>query len=126
MVNVDKHVTYWLNTADDSWSDAEYLLQGKRYSFAAFAAHLALEKVLKAHVTRVTGNIPPKIHDLQSLAKRADLALSEEQMFFLGEMNAYQIEGRYGEAETVPPDPKLIRLHFKEAEELFQWLKLKL
>lgn len=64
MVNVEKHVEYWLNTAEDSWSGAEYLLKGRRYSFAAFTAHLALEKVLKAHVTRATSDIPPRSHIL--------------------------------------------------------------
>lgn len=122
MVNVDKHIAYWLGTAKDSWEDAESLLASKRFTFAAFAAHLALEKALKAHVTRETADIPPRIHDLKSLARLAKLNLASEQLEFLGDFNNYQLEGRYPDHERIVPKPEHIKRDLVKAKELFGWL----
>lgn len=126
MINVDKHVAYWLNTAEDSWSDAEYLLKGKRYSFAAFAAHLALEKVLKAHVARKIEGVPPKVHDLAFLARLAELSLSDEYAIFLKYFDEYQLEGRYPEKNRIAPKGSVVTADISKAKELFQWLKQQL
>ena len=40
------------------------MLATDRYLYVVFMSHLALEKILKAHVTEVTQSIPAKSHDL--------------------------------------------------------------
>jgi HEPN domain-containing protein len=43
-----------------------------------FFAHLALEKLLKAHVCRATRDLAPRVHALLRLAERAGLMLPED------------------------------------------------
>lgn len=62
-----------------------------------FFAHLALEKVLKAHVCRSKGEMAPPIHNLLRLAETADLPLAQGQRDLLAEVNSFNIEGRYPE-----------------------------
>ncbi|MBI2432574.1 MAG: HEPN domain-containing protein [Candidatus Hydrogenedentes bacterium] len=126
MVNVEKHIVYWLTGAERAWQDSEWLLTGKRYEFAAFAAHLALEKMLKAHVTKVTSDIPPRIHDLLYPAKLAAFTPSPEQTELLREFNEYQLEGRYPRIDRPPLDPLAIRENIRKGKEFYQWLKQQL
>lgn len=123
LVNVNKHIAHWLHGADEAWQNAEWLLKGKRYSFAAFAAHLALEKALKAHVTKATADIPPRTHDLKHLAKLSGLTLSAEQVSLLGAFNEYQLEGRYPEFAAPPLDPEVFLHNLESAKDFYAWLK---
>jgi HEPN domain-containing protein len=45
------------------------MLATGRYLYVVVMCHLALEKMLKAHVTEVTQSIPVKTHDLIYLVK---------------------------------------------------------
>lgn len=78
MVNVQKHIQHWIAGADESWADAEALIEKGRINFGAFAAHLAIEKALKARVTKATGDIPPRTHNLPHLAELAALNLTQD------------------------------------------------
>jgi HEPN domain-containing protein len=87
-----------------------------------FFAHLALEKLLKAHVCRSTRDLAPRLHSLLRLAERTDLTLSEERTVFLARFDRYQVEGRYPELLSVAPDMETARAELKLAEEVFAWL----
>ncbi len=69
MVDVDKHIGYWKGGAEEDIAAAGSLLETGHPRHALFFAHLAVEKMLKAHVTKATGDIPPKIHDLLRLVR---------------------------------------------------------
>ncbi|MBI2433380.1 MAG: HEPN domain-containing protein [Candidatus Hydrogenedentes bacterium] len=126
MINIDKHVQHWLGGVEKSWEDAELLLKGKRYDFGAYAAHLALEKILKAHVTRVTGDIPPRTHDLRYLAKLSEIPFSPEQDELFQRLNEYQLEGRYPEVDKPPLIGEVVLRNIQSAREMFKWLKQQL
>lgn len=126
MVNVAKHIAHWRRIAEESWRDAEGLLQTGRYAFAGYAAHLALEKVLKAHVTCATGDIPPRTHDLVYLAKLCGIKFSEDHTALLTDMNEYQLEGRYPDVDTPAIDAATVKSDIRKAKELFEWLKQQL
>lgn len=91
-----------------------------------FFAHLALEKMLKAHVVRQTKNLPPRIHSLPRLVALAALNLEGEQMDLLREFGVYQIEGRYPDAEQVEIDGVLAREELRRTRELLEWLSRQL
>ncbi len=55
--------------AMEEWVVANELLTLERTRHALFWTHLTLEKMLKAHVCRQTKAVPPKIHNLLTLAK---------------------------------------------------------
>jgi len=75
-MDLSRQIEYWRHGADEDFEVAKELLAGKRYRHALFFAHLALEKMLKAHVTQRTGQIPPRIHNLVRLSQVADMSLS--------------------------------------------------
>jgi len=85
----------WRSDADEDIEFAgECYLRGKP-KYGLFLTHLALEKSLKGLVCLVTGDEPPKIHNLVQLAKLAEVPLTEDQMRFLGKLNEFNITGRY-------------------------------
>lgn len=44
----DKHISYWVKSAENDWEVLLYLLKGKKYVYALFFWHLYLEKLCKA------------------------------------------------------------------------------
>lgn len=96
--NIDKHIADLRSGAMESWDDALYLIEGKRVFLGLFAAHLAVEKVIKAHVVKELKDIPPFIHNLTKLAELAKIKLNEEQRNFLADLTFYNISGRYQES----------------------------
>ena len=75
MLNVGKQIEYWINTAKSDFDSAEILIHESRYSHGLFFCHLSIEKGLKAHVVKTTGEIPPKSHNLIYLLELADIEL---------------------------------------------------
>ncbi len=126
MIDVEKQITYWRDGAVEDWQVAGELINLRRTRHGLFFAHLALEKMLKAHICRATADLAPRIHTLLRLAERTGLAYSEEQRVFLARFDRYQIEGRYPDLLPPPPSPDVARTELKLAGELLQWLKRQL
>lgn len=59
MVDIAKHIAHWRRGALMDWRVANELIENRRYAHGLFFAHLAIEKMLKAHVCKATGNIAP-------------------------------------------------------------------
>ena len=93
---------------------------------ALFFAHLAIEKVLKAHVSRKTADVPPRIHNLVRLAELAGLALDVERADFLRRFNLYQLEGRYPETSEATLDAETASERLTSAKEAIEWLTARL
>ena len=125
-MDVQKQVDYWRNGSEEDIEAARSLLEKKHVRHSLFFAHLALEKMLKALVTRETCNVPPRIHNLVRLAEIAGLRLTPEQVDFLRKFNVYQLEGRYPQALPALPDLKTARLRLSQAKDMQQWLKTQL
>jgi len=118
-----KHIAHWLEDALSSWNDAQYLIQDGRILFGLFAVHLALEKLIKAHVIKVTKELPPRIHNLLTLATLASLTLTPEQERLLAELNTFNIRGRYSDIPMERPTATQAESIFKQAKEVFKWLE---
>lgn len=101
---------------------ARILLNNKNFRHALFFTHLAIEKVLKAHVTRHTREAPPTIHNLTRLAEKAALPLEPMRRDFLLAFDAYQLEGRYPDMVPQPIDRNEAHEEFGKAEKVHQWL----
>jgi HEPN domain-containing protein len=50
-MNVSKQIDYWRTSGDEDFAAAESLLERGHLRHCLFFAHLAIEKMLKAHVT---------------------------------------------------------------------------
>lgn len=72
----------WVESADYDLDTAHHMLETGRYLYVVFTCHLALEKMLKAHVTEATQSIPAKTHDLIYLIKKVNLELPTEYLEF--------------------------------------------
>ncbi len=122
MLNIDKQVEYWRNGALEDWEVGKELISGNRFRHGLFFLHLALEKLLKAHVCRTTADIAPPIHNLVRLAEKAVLRLTEEQQNLLAETNEFNIEGRYPGLLLPVPTREEVNNFMVRAEEMFKWL----
>ena len=122
MIDIEKQINYWREEAIEDWDVARDLVEKNRSRHGLFFAHLSLEKVLKAHVCRVTADIAPRIHNLVRLAEIAKLNLQPTQLDVLAEMNAFNIEGRYPDSLSTPPEKKEALRYILQAEKVFKWL----
>ena len=125
-MDAQKQIEFWKVSAEEDFAAAESLLEKGHFRHCLFFAHLAVEKMLKAHVTRQTSDIPPRIHNLVRLAESAELRLSPEQARFLRGFDVYQLEGRYPDSAQVLLDLETARAKLTLAEEMLKWLKAQL
>jgi len=126
MINVQKQINYWVDEADDDLVSAKILIERKRMLHGLFFCHLVIEKVLKAHVIKISNEIAPRTHNLIYLLEKAQLELSESEEIFLGILMKYQLQGRYPDYNPIIPDRVIVQNYLKQTENLFQWLKKKL
>ena len=125
-MDVNKQIDYWKNGSEEDFAAAQSLLEKGHYRHSLFFAHLALEKMLKAHVVRKINDVPPKIHNLIRLAEIAGLKLDQESVNFLRSFDMYQLEGRYPDYGKVNLDLKITGSKLKIAGEKLEWLKAEL
>ena len=97
-MNIEEHIKYWIELADDDLDSASANFDIKRYNWCLFIAHLAIEKLLKAIFVQNNNNkVPPRIHNLRRLAELSNLNLTNEQILYLEFVNNFHIEVRYPE-----------------------------
>ncbi|MGC1379024.1 MAG: HEPN domain-containing protein [Anaerolineales bacterium] len=120
--DIGKQVSYWLDTARDDWRVAQKLLADNELRQGMFLVHLALEKVLKAHVCKATNDYAPRIHKLARLAELAALGLTQEQLDVLVDINEYNLEGRYPDIDLPFIPPNEAHVNFQRAKEMYEWL----
>ncbi len=87
-----------------------------------FFAHLAIEKMLKAFVTRSIHRVPPKTHNLIRLIELASLKCTIAQQDFLSRFNAYQIDMRYPDEMSILISSEKAQTDLNKAKEFMEWL----
>ena len=105
---------------------ARHLLASGRYLYVVFMCHLALEKMLKAHVTEATQSIPAKTHDLIYLVKKSEILLPQTHLEFIGKINNASIPTRYPEDIERIVDQyseAVVRDYLQQTEEILKWLR---
>jgi len=60
MVTIKKQIDYWINAAEDDLLTADLLIREKRILHGLFFCHLVIEKAIKAHVVKKTGEVAPR------------------------------------------------------------------
>jgi HEPN domain-containing protein len=105
---------------------AKHMLKTGRYIYVVFMCHLALEKMIKAHVERVENKIPPKIHDLAKLTARAKLEIPDNLQNIILQLNKESIPTRYPEdlqRSLANYTQEYCSKILQETEQTLQWLK---
>ncbi len=87
----------WLDIAEDDLETAEYCYHGKRYLWSLFMCQQSIEKAIKAVFFEKTGKVPPRKHDLISLAGVADVLrdCDENTQDLFRHLSLFYIETRY-------------------------------
>ena len=122
-IDVEKQVAYWRKGAEEDWEVGADLVKRRKTRHGLFFIHLAIEKLLKAHVCRATGEVAPKIHSLIRLSELSGLDVSTDRKDFLADFNRYNLAGRYPEAQGSPPSPAEARSRLSRAREIYGWLQ---
>ncbi len=115
----------WVNTALYDIETARHMLTTRRYLYVVFMCHLALEKMLKAHVTENLQAIPPRSHDLIYLISRSGLILPDKFLEFVGKINNASILTRYPDdlQQAIQEYPRsIVKSYLQQTEEIIQWL----
>lgn len=121
-----KDTANWIELADYDIETARHMLATGRYLYVVFLCHLALEKLLKAHVAEVTQTVPIKTHDLIYLVKKSGLKLLEHHLDFVGKINTSSIPTRYPDdlQRSLKEYPRSVADDYlNQTMELVQWLK---
>ena len=130
MNDYDK-IDYWLEIAKADFEVAKILMKKKKYLHFGFMCHQVIEKMLKALYVQEEKEIPPYIHGLKKIAKKAKIydELSEEQIFVLATLEPFNIEGRYPTVKQElhnSLDKNTCKKLLKDTEDLMIWIKNKL
>ena len=125
-MDIQKQIDYWTKGSNEDLAAAQTLLEKNHLRQALFHAHLALEKMIKAHVVRQTQNTPAKIHNLIRLAELTNISLDSDKEDLLRRFGLYQLEGRYPGVDPVPMDRRTATDRMASAKEMCQWLNQQL
>lgn len=125
-MDIQKQIEYWITSAQEDLEAGRLLLAKGHLRHAMFLAHLAVEKTLKARVTKITKDVPPRIHKLERLAELAGIDLRKNRRKILVDLEVYQQAGRYPDPSQAAIDKKTASRDFRAAEEMIKWLKSQL
>ena len=119
----------WTALAEYDLDTARHMLQTGRRIYVVFMCHMALEKMLKAHVTEATQTIPAKSHDLIYLIKKSGLVVPPPHLEFMGKINNASVPTRYPDdlQRTLGEfTDSIVRDYLGQTEEALTWLKQEL
>jgi HEPN domain-containing protein len=122
MIDISKQIEFWRAGSREDFVVAQELIGRGRIRHGLFFLHLSLEKAIKAHVCRTTGDLAPRIHNLVRLTELAGMQLSQERFDTLAEMNAFNIEGRYPDLSSPSPTSTEAQNYLIQAEGILKWL----
>lgn len=126
MFDQSKHIGYWIENAKSDFQTAELLIKENKILHGLFFCHLTIEKALKAHVVKVTHDVPPRSHNLLFLSEIALIEFPDKFIDLPGILMHYQLEGRYPDFY---PNTPLLNEAFQilnNTQSLFLWLQEKL
>jgi HEPN domain-containing protein len=124
--NIEKTVNYWLEGADYDMGVAEAMYKKRKYPYALFMGHLALEKVLKAVVVKTTCKHAPYTHSLEKLARKSKIDAPTQTQIKLREFMEFHFEARYPDEQKAfykKCSRSYTKEKLQEIKEIFEWLK---
>jgi len=127
--DVEKTVKYWFDGAKDDLDTAESLFQTRKYPYALFFGHLAIEKLLKALVVKETREHALYTHSLSLLASKLTIKIPEEMEKKLVRFMEFYFEARYPEERMKfykKCTKNFTEQNLNEIKKVFKWLKKKL
>ena len=130
-MNSQDLIKFWLKSSDRDYESMIKNYEIKQYTWSLFIGHLVLEKLLKGIYAKVNKDnpYPPKIHNLNIIAEKCGLKLSEKQTKILFTCNSFNISARYEDYKN-EFYKKCTKEYTKEQinniKEMREWLKKQL
>ncbi len=95
-MTIEEIIKHWVTSAERDWKAVGDLAASGNNVHALFFAHLVIEKLLKAHLTKETKEpYPPRVHNLEYLVSQTSLNMTPEYVDELRIISAWNLEGRY-------------------------------
>jgi HEPN domain-containing protein len=104
---------------------ARHLLKTKRYIYVIFMCHLSVEKMLKAILSKIQNEHPPKVHNLLHLADLCKLEIPEKHQTIIKYLNTVSIPTRYPEDVSKMAkqfNQQVATRYFSMTKEFLKWL----
>ena len=127
-MDIEKTISYWLESAAYDLETGKTLLRSKRYPYALFFGHLAIEKLLKALVVKKSGDHAPFSHSLVVLSIKSALEIPEAITDQLAEFMEFHTEARYPDAKMdfyQKCTKEFSQEKFREIKKVYTWLRKK-
>jgi HEPN domain-containing protein len=127
--DIDKTIKYWLDGAEYDMGVAKALYTKKKYPYALFMGHLALEKLLKALVVKTTQKHAPYTHSLSLLAEKLEIEIPKKIMKRLKRFMEFHFEARYPRQQMKfykKCTKEFTDKKMEEIKEVYIWLKERL
>ena len=113
----------WLQLAANDYDDSLYLYQAARHPNAVYLICQAVEKLLKATITEIAQEVPPKTHHLAKLAQQSQLAIPAEQLVELKELNRHYRRIRYRDIAQADYNTRTkVEPIMASAQTLYTWI----
>ena len=122
-MNIIKQIDYWIKGAGNDFDTARLLIENGKVLHGLFFCHLVIEKAIKANVVKLTGEIPPKSHNLIYLSEKAKIVFVEEDELFVGALMKYQLEGRYPDYQPEIPSVSESLNYLQKTKKILLWLQ---
>ena len=128
--DVEKTVKYWHEGAEYDMDVADAMHEKKKYPYALFMGHLALEKLLKALVVKVSlQHAPSYTHSLPLLAEKTQMKIPKKTIKSLARFMEFHFEARYPDEQKKfykKCTEEFATRKMKEIREVYTWLKKRL
>jgi len=116
----------WIRQSDYDFQTAEHMFSGRRYFYAVFMCHLAVEKALKGLYQHVRNELPPRTHNLVYLASKAMAEPDSKTGKFVARLNQASVATRYPEdlakLEAIYTK-EITRATLDESREFLSWIR---
>jgi HEPN domain-containing protein len=123
----EEYIKFWLVSSQNDLESALDIFHSKRYNWALFIGHLALEKLMKALYIEITHDLfPLKTHNLLKLLKLIGLDATQSQLEFFADVNRFNISTRYPDYKedfSKIATEEFTRHYINGIQEQYQWLK---
>jgi HEPN domain-containing protein len=124
--DIEKTVQYWLDGAEYDMGVANAMFKTRKYPYALFMGHLALEKLLKAMVVKSTKRHAPYTHSLSLLTEKLEIGIPKKIMKQLKRFMEFHFEARYPKKQMIfykKCTKEFAGKKIQEITEVYKWLK---
>ncbi len=126
---MEEDIQPWLRYAEADMVSAEALIRAGQGLNGVFHLQQAAEKTLKALYIKQNLSMPPRVHDLHTLAEECKLDLSHQQKLLLDDLTRSYTGSRYPDSGQQPPEditPEEAEQLMALTREFLQWLRQQL